>query len=82
MSRDIIAASIGKATLICMRFIASSLDAVSSCDDTSMHSMKTAVLQSIVLLPLSSTKPLKKPVARGSIIPTSVTISVSAMTAA
>ena len=47
-----------------------------------MHSMKTAALRRTVPLPLSSTKPLKSFVARGSIMPTSVTISVRAMTAA
>ena len=81
MSRDIIAASSGSAALNWMRFMASSREAVKRWEDTRMQNIKTAVLQRIIGLPLSSTKLLKNFVARGRIMPTSVTMSVSAKTA-
>ena len=77
MSRAIIAASMGTATLVCILAMASSRDAVRSWELTRTQSRKRAVLHRIMLFPLSSTKPDTILVMCGIRMPTPVTRRVS-----
>ena len=82
MSRAVIAASIGTATLVWIRAIASSREAVMSWETTITQSMNSAVLHNASSLPLSSTKPDSSFVMCGSRTPTRVASSVSPTSAA